>query len=85
MPNQIDRNEIARIVQEEISQYVGGSFSMQDHLQAKLHLLSDDLSAIVLTLERRFQVKIERSRYRTVFTAADLADLFSGELNAEGL
>jgi acyl carrier protein len=80
MAQEMSRSEIASVIHGEVAKYVDRDFGDGEHFQSDLDLASDDLSAIALALEKRFQVRIERQRYREVFNVAGYA-----ELMAEGL
>jgi hypothetical protein len=61
---------------------VDRDFSDDEHFGADLKLASDDLGAVALTLERRFNVKIERRRHRDVLSVNDYVEVMMEALAA---
>lgn len=53
-------------VRAEISKYHDGEFGNSDDLHRDLDLISDDLSAIALALEKSLRVKLGRNQYREI-------------------
>lgn len=69
--------EIAGIIHGEVAEYMDREFTDDEHFVSDLKLLSDDLTAIALDLERLFRVRIERRRYRDVSNINELAELMA--------
>ncbi|MBU3077679.1 hypothetical protein [Sphingomonas quercus] len=80
MAQGITKSELAAVIHDEVAKYVDREFGDGEGFVSDLELASDDLSAIALTLEKRFNVKIERRRYREVSNVDDYADLFAEAL-----
>lgn len=69
------KDEISAAIRGEVAKYLDGEFDDRDDFQTDLGLVSDDLSAIALSLEKRFGVQIDRRRYRTVTNVESYAEL----------
>lgn len=80
MAQGITRPELASVIHDEVAKYADREFGDADGFVSDLKLASDDLSAIALTLEKRFNVKIERHRYRDVSNVDDYVELFAEAL-----
>lgn len=76
----ITRPELASVIHDEVAKYADRDFDDGEGFVSDLKLASDDLSAIALTLEKRFNVKIERRRYRDVSNVDDYVELFAEAL-----
>ena len=59
-------NRLSLAVRYEIAKYYDGFFNNYDNLTRDLKILSDDLSVIALSLERRLGVKLDRRQYRAI-------------------
>lgn len=66
-------DDIASLIRSEISKYYDGEFRNTDHLIHDLGILSDDISAIALTLEKRLGIKLDRAEYREIRNVDDWA------------
>ena len=75
--------EIAAEIHREVAKYVDRAFSDKEDFMSGLGLISDDLSAIALALEKRFQVKIDRRRYRAVSNVEGYSALVSDALKED--
>jgi len=62
-------------IRYEVSKYFDSGFDDDTNLSSIL--LSDDISAIILTLERKFRVKPDRSAYERVSSIRDLFELLN--------
>lgn len=78
------KDEIAAQIHGEVVKYVDREFNDREDFLSELGLISDDLSAIALALERRFQVKIDRRRYRKVSNVEDYSVLMNSALQSDG-
>lgn len=67
MPS-LDYNQAVAAVRAEIAKYYDEDFSNTDNLSADLGILSDDLSAVALSLEKRTGVKLDSKDYREIAT-----------------
>ena len=74
-------SNILRVILEEVIKYYDGALNEETRLTDII--LSDDLSAICLALEREFGVKPDRNLYKNIFTVKDLHDLFNEELKLQ--
>ena len=72
--NTATRFEIIKAIRDEISKYFEGEFTDHDHLIEDMHILSDDLTAIALGVERSLNIKVPRERYRSVISVETFAD-----------
>jgi acyl carrier protein len=75
-----DADATLQAIHEEVRKYVDREFDDTEHFQRDLKIPSDDLTAIVLELEKRFGLKIERRLYRSVNNVAEYAELVRGHL-----
>ena len=82
MTRAITKLELARIIHNAVAEYANCEFNDEDNFVSDLKLASDDLSAIALSFEKRFNVKIERHRYRNISNVNDYVELLIGFLDA---
>ncbi|HEU4696693.1 MAG TPA: hypothetical protein VFR92_07000 [Sphingomicrobium sp.] len=78
------KDQISIKIHKEVAKYLNREFSDQDDFQIDLDLASDDLSAIALSIERQFGVRIDRRRYRHVTNVDEYAELVQETLEAGG-
>jgi|tagenome__1003787_1003787.scaffolds.fasta_scaffold20701603_2 hypothetical protein len=83
MTQGITRPELASVIHDEVAKYADREFGDEESFVSDLKLASDDLSAIALTLERRFNVTIDRLRYREVSNVDDYVELFAEALGGD--
>lgn len=79
----MSREEIAALIHGEIAKYMDRDFADREDFLSELELVSDDLTAIALTLEKHFHVKIDRRAYRTVSNVEDYAELVHSVLQSD--
>lgn len=77
------KDEISAEIHGEVAKYLDSEFDDRDDFQADLGLVADDLSAIALSLEKRFGVRIDRRRYRTVTNVESYAELVQEALQVD--
>jgi acyl carrier protein len=65
--------DIVAAVHAEVARYVVGKFGDTDDLILDLRILSDDLTAIALALERRLGITLDEGDYGEIRTVLDLA------------
>lgn len=75
------REELQLRVHSEVAKYASREFLDTEDLVTDVGLLSDDLTAVALSLETFFNVRIERRKYRDISNVADFADLIHKVLN----
>jgi hypothetical protein len=77
MVSDATRTDVIGVIRSEVAKYVDHDFSNQDDFLSEMNLASDDLSAIALTLEKYFQLKVERGRYRDVQNIDDYVEVIA--------
>src|SRR4051812_47897738 len=80
MSNKIDESSIRKIVREEIAKYMDRDFRDDEHLMRDMKLLSDDLTAIALTIEKRLGLKIQRGLYPRINNVSDYVQVIQEAL-----
>jgi hypothetical protein len=79
----IEQDRVAAVIRNEVVKYFDGHFSDDDNFIEDMHILSDDLTAISLAVEKKLSLKLYRNEYRTVtnvssYTLAVLLHLSNG-------
>lgn len=83
MAQGMTKDEIAKVIHGEVAEYMDREFTDDEHFVSDLKLLSDDLTAIALDLERHFRIRIERRRYRDVSNVNELAELMADAIRTK--
>jgi len=61
-----DYDTIVHSIREEISKYYDGNYSNTDSFTRDLHIASDDLSVVAISLEKKFSIKLGSQEYRDI-------------------
>ena len=59
-------NEIVSVIRDVVSQYYDEEFSNTDRFGSDIDLISDDLTAIALEVEKKLGVRLDRKEYRSI-------------------
>lgn len=68
------RRLIVEVIREEIGKYAERPFTDDEDLIRDVQLVGDDVTAAMLTIEKRLSVRVERPRYLQVHSVDELAD-----------
>lgn len=80
----VSTHDVAEIIRAEIAKHVSREFSDTDDFVRDLHLLSDDLTAIALSIERRLGVRLDRREYSKISDLRSYAEVLSKQLSTTG-
>ncbi|WP_157783517.1 hypothetical protein [Rhizorhabdus wittichii] len=69
------------IVRAEISKYYDKEFNNIDNLYIDLSIASDDLSAIALSIERKYGIKFERDEYKNINNVEEWARIIQNKVS----
>jgi acyl carrier protein len=69
------------IVRTEISKYYDKEFNNNDNLYIDLSISSDDLSAIALSIERKYGIKFERDEYKNINNVEEWARIIQNKVS----
>jgi acyl carrier protein len=58
--------DISSLIREEVACYTRREFSDTDDFVRDVHLLSDDLTELILSVEYRLGVKLDRREYHKI-------------------
>lgn len=70
----VEYEQVAASIREEIKNYHDDPFSDNDDFTEDMRILSDDLSAIALSLERKLGIKLDRKQYSGVTNVRSYAE-----------
>jgi acyl carrier protein len=73
---------VASIIRSEVAYYARIEFSDTDDFVKDVHLHSDDLTEIALTVEKRLGVKLDRREYRKIHNVSTFAGAVYERLSA---
>jgi acyl carrier protein len=74
---------VTAAVRAEVAKHVFGNFGDTDDLQDDLHIESDDLTAIALSLEDQLGVRLDRREYRKITNVLALAKALHERLSVK--
>ncbi|MBO9376471.1 hypothetical protein GG804_06810 [Sphingomonas histidinilytica] len=80
MPN-LNIDQSIAILRAEISKYYDKEFSNIDSLYIDLSIASDDLSAIALSIERKYGIKFEKNEYREINNVEEWARVIQNKIS----
>lgn len=76
-------DEISKIVRNEVEKYYDEPFEDDDHFTNDLHILSDDLSAITLTLEKTLGIRLSKEEYKRVANVRTYTTVIEQHMSGE--
>ena len=89
MPESTSKRRVVEAIRDEISKYSDRDFANEEHFIRDMHIADDDITAVILAVEKRFRVKAPRKRYHAVSNVSDLADVIEDTMRerptSEGL
>ena len=74
---------VTAAVRAKVARHVLRDFGDGDDFQRDLHILSDDLTAIALTLEDQLGVRLDRREYRKITNVMSFAKALHEQLSAK--
>jgi hypothetical protein len=73
--------EIIAVVREEVAFYALREFSDTDNFMGDVDMLGDDLTEIILTVESRLGVQLDRRQYRKIHNVSTWANALHERLS----
>jgi acyl carrier protein len=73
-------SNISNIIKKEIEKYYDEKFNENSDFISDMNIASDDLSAIALSLERKFGIKISEIEYRNIVNVQSYAQIILAHL-----
>lgn len=74
---------VRQTIRKEVGKYYDEAFSDDARFVEDMHLDTDDLTLVILSLERIFRIRNERVLYRSVHNVNDLANLILKEISKQ--
>ncbi|HEY4547743.1 MAG TPA: hypothetical protein VIG90_15160 [Pedomonas sp.] len=74
---------VRQAIRKEVGKYYDEAFSDDARFVEDMHLDTDDLTLVILSLERIFRIRNERVLYRSVHNVNDLANLILKEISKQ--
>jgi hypothetical protein len=78
----MENEQVASLIRDEIKKYHDDLFSDDDDFTIDMKLLSDDLSAIALSLEHKLGVRLDRNEYRCITNVRSYTEAVSRRLGS---
>ena len=76
-----DESVIELSIRSEVAKYYDEEFSDTDDFSKDLHINSDDLSAIAISLEKKLGLKIDSKDYRSINNVESYASVLRKRLS----
>jgi acyl carrier protein len=73
-------NDVLKLVREEFAKDIDREFGDHEQFRRDLKLASDDVTDIILEIEKKLGIKIDRRLYLSVGTIAELVQLIQRHL-----
>jgi acyl carrier protein len=77
--------DLVSLIRSEVSRYYDGNYGDDDDFIRDLRIASDDMSAVVIAIEKRLGVHLNYDDYQNVWSVNSYARLLYSRLNAPSL